>query len=159
MTSIHHLLHDIQETRLKATRLYEMAEFLLKRWKPLDKFEMELKLAKYEKLVKFGNYIMKGKVESKNAQKVMGILQEWVDSICEEERVKWREWEMGKMMEFNAMYGFMPNDVEAKKVYVDKIFYEEEGVMPKNDKERNKFFEVLEMTEMMRMEWKAKWVT
>jgi hypothetical protein len=64
-----------------------MAEMLLRHWKPSDKFEMELKLSKYEKLVTLGKYVMKGKVESKNAQKVMGVLQEWIDSICEVERL------------------------------------------------------------------------
>jgi hypothetical protein len=140
-------------TNMQANQVYEMAEMLLKRWKPSDKFEMELKMSKYEKLVKLGKCIMKGNVESEKAKKVMGVLQVWVEIVCGEERLM----EMEKMKEFEEMYGFMPDDVEAKKSYVDKMFYEEEGVMPENDEERDAFFEGVEMAEMLRMGWKAKW--
>lgn len=131
-------------TNMQATQLYEMAEMLLKRWKPSSGSEMDLKLSKYEKLAK------KAEIEREKAKKVINVLIEWMESLCEEKRVV----EMEKMKKFEEMYGFMPNDVEAKSVYVDKIFYE---VMPKNDKERDEFFEGVEMAEMMRMGWKAKW--
>jgi hypothetical protein len=93
---------------MQANQVYEMAEMLLKLWKPSDKFEMELRMSKYEKLAKLGKCIMKGNVESEKAKKAIGVLQEWVDSVCEE------------MEKIEEMYGFMPDDVETNKAYVGK---------------------------------------
>jgi len=101
----------------------------------------------YEKLAKFGVMIMEENVEQEMMD-YWNMLKGCNDGYK-------REKEGAEIEEFKKVYGFHPNEIEKKREYLVKDFFDNYGEYPENDEEINNFVESDEFADMLRLDWKG----